>query len=86
MQNVPASKMGKYYTYSRISLSCKKNEIKLGFPDGSVGKESVCNAGDLGLISGLGRSPGEGNGYSLQHSGLENSMDHIVHGVTKSRT
>ena len=43
------------------------------FPGGSVGKESTCNAGDLGLIHGLGRSPGERKGYSLQYSGLENS-------------
>ena len=47
----------------------------MGFPGGSESKESVCNAGDLGLISGLGRSPGEGNGYPLQYSCLENSMD-----------
>ena len=53
---------------------------------GSGGKESACNSGDLGLILGLGRSPGEGNGYPLQYSGLENSMDSIVHGVTKNRT
>ena len=58
--------------------------IFLGFPGGSAGKESVCNAGDLGLIPGLGRSPGEGKGYPLQYSGLENSMDHIVHRVAKS--
>ena len=49
-------------------------------------KESACNVRDLGLIPGLGRSPGEGKGYPLQYSGLENSMDCIVHGVTKSRT
>ena len=53
---------------------------------GSDGKSSVCNAGDLGLIPGLGRSPGEGKGYSLQYPGLENCMDCIVHGVTKSQT
>ena len=47
----------------------------LGFPDSSAGKESACNAGDLGLIPGLGRSPGEGKGYPLQYSGLENSMN-----------
>ena len=57
-----------------------------GFPCGSAGKESACNAGDLGLIPGLGRSPGEGKGYPLQYSGLEKSMDCIVHGVTKSWT
>ena len=59
--------------------------VFLGFPGGSAGKESACNAEDLGLIPGLGRSLGEGNGYPLQYSGLENSMGCIVHGVTKSR-
>ena len=62
----------------------------LGFPGGSAGKESACNAGDLGLIPGLG-SPGKGNGYSLQYSYLENSMSTgawcaTVHGVAKSWT
>ena len=57
-----------------------------GFPDSSVGKESACSAGDPGLIPGSGRSVGEGIGYPLQSSGLENSMDCIVHGVTKSWT
>ena len=47
----------------------------MGFPCGSAGKESASNAGDLGSIPGLGRSPGEGKGYPLQCSGLENSMD-----------
>ena len=56
----------------------------MGFPDSSVGKESACNAGDPGSIPGLGRSLGEGKGYPLQYSGLENSMDGIVRGVTKS--
>ena len=58
----------------------------VGFPESSVGKESTHNAGDLGSIPGLGRSPGEGKGYPLQYSGLENSMDCMVHGVAKSRT
>ena len=58
----------------------------LGFPRGSAGKESTCNAGDLGSIAGLGRSPGEGKGYPLQCSGLENSMECIFHGVAKSQT
>ena len=58
----------------------------LGFPCGSAGKEPACNAGDLGSIPGLGRSSGEGNGYLLQYSGLENSMYCTVHGVTKSQT
>ena len=51
---------------------------------GSTGKESACNVGDLGSIPGLGRSPGVEKGYPLQYSGLENSMDCIVHGVAKS--
>ena len=46
-----------------------------GFPGGSAVKESACSAGDLGSIPGLGRSPGEGKGYPLQYSGLENPMD-----------
>ena len=58
--------------------------VFLGFLCDLAGKESTSNAGDLGSIPGLGRSPGEGNGYSLQYSGLEISMDCIVHGVTKS--
>ena len=57
-----------------------------GFPGGSADKESAYNTGDLALIPGLGRSPGEEKGYPLQYSGLENSMDCIVHGVSKSRT
>ena len=57
-----------------------------GFPDSSVGKESASNAGDPGSILGLGISPGEGNGSSLQYSGLENTMDHLFHEVTKSQT
>ena len=60
--------------------------VFLGFPCGSGGKESSCNAGDLDSIPGLGRCPGEGKGYPLQYSDLENSMDCIVHGVTKSQT
>ena len=52
--------------------------VFLGFPHGSAGKESVCNVGDLDLIPGLERSPGEGKGYPLQYSGLENPMDCIV--------
>ena len=54
-----------------------------GFPGGSNSKESACIAGDLGLTSGLGRSPGEGKGYPIQYSGLENSMDCTVYGVTE---
>jgi len=63
----------------------------MGFPGGSEDKASACNAGDTGLIPGLGRSPGEGNGNPLQYSCLENPTERgawraIVHGVTKSRT
>jgi len=58
--------------------------VFLGFPCGSGGKESTCTVGDLDLIPGLGRSPGEGKGYPLQYSVLENSMDYIVHEVAKS--
>ena len=64
-----------------------------GFPDSSVGKESACNAGDLGSIPGLGRSTREGIGYPLQYSFLENSREEsdglqwtTVHGVTESQT
>ena len=60
--------------------------IGLGFPGGSAGKESACNVGDLCSIPGLGRYLGEGKGYPFQYSGLENSMDYTVHGVTKSQT
>ena len=60
--------------------------VFLGFPCGSSGKESACSAGDLGSFSGLGRSLGEGKGYPLQYSGLENPKDCIAHGVAKSRT
>ena len=58
----------------------------MGFPDSSVGKGSACDAGDPGSIPGSGRSTGEGIGYPLQYSGLENSMDCVVHGVAKSWT
>ena len=67
------------------------DHLSLGFPGGSDGKESACNAGDLGSISVLGRSPGEGNGTPLQYSCLENPMDGgawlaAVHEVLKSQT
>ena len=65
-------------TSKKVSLLVERD-----FLCGSAGKESACNVGDLGLIPGLGRSPEEGKGYPLQYSGLENSMDCIVHGVAK---
>ena len=68
-----------------------RKTVSTGFPGVSDHKESVCNTGDLGLIPGSGKSPGEGNGYSLQYSCLENTMDRggwltTVHGIAKSRT
>ena len=62
------------------------SSLRKGFPGSSAGKESSCNAGNPGSIPGSGRSAGEGIGYPLQYSGLENSMDCIVHGVAKSWT
>ena len=58
----------------------------LGIPGGSADKESACNVEELGSIPGLARSPGEGKGCLFQYSGLENSMDYVVHGVAKGRT
>ena len=60
--------------------------VFLGFPGNSAGKEFTCSAGDLGSIPRLGRCPGGWNSYPLQYSGLENSVDFIVHAVAKSRT
>ena len=70
---------------------CTRPRNLLGFPGGSAGRESACNAGDLGSIARSGRSPGERNGNPLQYSGLGNPMDAgawwaIVHGVAKSWT
>ena len=62
------------------------NICRMGFPCGSAYKESACNEGDLGLIPGLGRSPGGGKGYPFQYSGLENSKDCVVPGFPKSQT
>ena len=71
---------------NQIYLALKQLFLKSvkGFPGSSVGKESACNAGDPGLIPGSGRSPGEGRRYPLQYSGLENSTNCIVHGITES--
>ena len=74
------------WTQSFSFLTVPKEYKNQSFSGSSVGKESTCNAGDPGLIPGLGRSTGEGKGYPLQYSGLENSMDCIVHGVAKSQT
>ena len=73
--------------YFALTSPCLFTSTRIyGGLGGPAGKESACNAGDLGSVPGLGRSPGEGHGNPLQCSGLENSMDCIVHGVTKSRT
>ena len=63
-----------------------QSRFHLGLPCDSASKESACSVGGLGLTAGLGRSPGEGNGYPLQRSGLESPMDCIAHGVAKRRT
>ena len=83
MQETLAQFLGREDPWRRNRLS---TPVFLGFPCGLAGKESTCNAGDLGLTPGLGRSPGEGRGYQLRYSGLENSINCIVHGVTKSWT
>ena len=72
------------FTAATVELPYQVRIARL--PCDSAGKESTCNEGDLGLIPGLGRSPGEGKGNLLQCSGLENSMDWIVRGVAKSWT
>ena len=74
----------KHFFNSLLLHSCAI--LMVDFSGVSAVKESACSVGDLGLMHGLGRSPGEENGYPPQHSGLENSMDCVVHGVTKSQT
>ena len=83
MQETPVRFLGWKIPWRRERLP---TAVFLGFPSDSSGKESACNAGDLGSIPGLGRSPGEGKDYPLLCSGLENSTDSIVHGVAKSWT
>ena len=77
--------------WTRLNTFTSVTSLIVDFPGGSDGKESACNARDLGLMPRLGRSPGEGNGYPLQCSCLENSMDRgawqaTVHGVQNSQT
>ena len=76
---IPGLGMLIHYRRDRLPTS-----VFLDFSWGSAGKEYSCIAGNLGSIPGLGRSPGEGKGYPLQYSGLQNSMDCIAHGVAKS--
>ena len=78
-------------TETTLLTSLENSLHTLALPDSSVGKESACSAGDLGSIPGSGRSPGEGNGYPLQYSCLENPMGReawwaTVYGVAKSQT
>ena len=74
-----------YSPWGREELDMTK-QLYFTLPCDSAGEESPGSAGDLSSISGLGRSPGERKGYPLQYSGLENSIDCIIHGVVKSRT
>ena len=71
--------------YPSFAITFISNAVSMGFFYGSAGKESACSVGDLGSIPGLRRSPGEGRGYPLQYSGLENSMACIVHEVAKTQ-
>ena len=87
MQENPVQFLGQEFPWRRDKLP---TPIFLGFPGGSVSKESACHVGDLGSIPGLGRLPGEKHGNPLQYSCLENSMDRgawqaTVHGVAKSQ-
>ena len=80
MAPLPMGMLQSHLPHSTAQKLRASTPTTMGFPDSSVGKESACNVGDLGLIPRLERSPGEGKGYPLQYSGLENSMDSIVHG------
>ena len=83
MQEIPGRFLGQEDMLEKGSAT---TPVFLGFLCGSAGKEFTCNAGDLGLISRLGRCPGEWECYTLQYSGLENSMDCVVRGVAKNWT
>ena len=74
----------KYNQEGLVFLFDNVSHVIGGVPGGSNSKESVCNAEDVGLIPGSGKAPGEGKGNPLQYSGLENSMDCVVHGAVKS--
>ena len=85
MQQTPVRLLGQESKNPSLEKGTATHSSILGLPLREAGKESACNAGDLASILELGRSPGEGKGYPLQYSGLEDSMDCIVHGVTKGR-
>ena len=80
VRDTPVQFLGREDPWGRVRLP---TPVFLGFPGGSAVKESACSVGDLRSIPGLGRSPGEGNGYPLQYSGLENSVDCIDHWITR---
>jgi len=83
---ISSHSMGCIFILAMVFFVAQKHLISshsLGFPGGFDGKESAHNVGDLGLIPGLGRSPGEGKGYPLQYSGLENSMESM--GLQRAR-
>ena len=91
LRNKPMDLLSIYKTGGKNIQWGKGGLFDKNFCGGSDGKESACNMGDPGLIPGLGRSPGEGNGYPLQYSCLKNSMDTeawkaTIHGITKSQT
>ena len=88
IKNLPAMQESpvRFLSWEDLEKGQATTPIFLGFPGGSAGKESTYSAGDLGLTPGLGRSPGEGKGYPLPYSDLENSMDCIFHGIGKSWT
>ena len=81
-RNVYSSTLHIFYVVCFL-LSCRSSLYVLGFPGSSAGKESACNAGGLGSVPGLGRSPGEGKGYPLQYSCLENSMNGVALSTTE---
>ena len=90
LQSMGSQRVG-YNLATKQQQQCGWQGSFLGFPGGSEVKASASNAGDLGLVLGLGKSPGEGNGNPLQYSCLENPMDGeawqaTVHGVAKSQT
>ena len=89
LKNLPAMQKTPVWFLGQEDLLVKGQATHssiLGFPCGSAGKESACNAGDLGAIPWLGRSLGDGRGYPLQHSGLENSRELYSPWVSKNRT
>ena len=85
--SLPSAERGLFLVCIWVPISPIYEDVRLDQGStGSAGKESACNVGDLGSIPGFRRSPGEGKGYPLQYSCLENSMDYIVHWVAKSWT